>query len=35
MSDQLIPVRKADIVLGRPLPWAVYDASGCCCSIAA
>ena len=28
MSDDLIPVRKADIVLGKPLPWAVYDASG-------
>lgn len=26
MSDPLIPVRKAEIALGKPLPWAVYDA---------
>lgn len=28
MSDALIPVRKAEIAIGKPLPWAVYDASG-------
>lgn len=27
MDDTLIPVRKADIVIGKPLPWAVYDAN--------
>lgn len=26
MKDALIPVRKADIAIGKPLPWAVYDA---------
>lgn len=26
-SDSLIPVRKADITIGQPLPWAVYDAN--------
>jgi len=26
-SGFLVPVRKADIVVGQPLPWAVYDAS--------
>ena len=26
MKDVLIPVRKADIAIGKPLPWAVYDA---------
>lgn len=27
MSEALIPVRKADIALGKPLPWAIYDAN--------
>lgn len=27
MKDVLIPVRKADIAIGKPLPWAVYDAN--------
>ncbi len=27
MTDGLIPIRKADIALGKPLPWAVYDAN--------
>lgn len=27
MNEPLIPVRKADIVIGKPLPWAVYDAN--------
>lgn len=27
MSEALIPVRKAEIALGKPLPWAVYDAN--------
>lgn len=27
MSDDLIPVRRADIAIGKPLPWAVYDAN--------
>lgn len=27
MSEALFPVRKADIVIGKPLPWAVYDAN--------
>lgn len=26
MKDALIPVRKTDIAIGKPLPWAVYDA---------
>ncbi len=25
MKDALIPVRKSDIAIGKPLPWAVYD----------
>lgn len=27
MSEALIPVRKAEIALGKPLPWAIYDAN--------
>lgn len=27
MSEPLIPVRKAEIAIGKPLPWAVYDAN--------
>lgn len=27
MSEALIPVRKVDIAIGKPLPWAVYDAN--------
>jgi hypothetical protein len=27
MSDALIPVRRAEIAIGKPLPWAVYDAN--------
>ena len=27
MSDTLVPVRKGEIAIGKPLPWAVYDAN--------
>jgi c-di-GMP-binding flagellar brake protein YcgR len=27
MSEALIPVRKTEIAVGKPLPWAVYDAN--------
>lgn len=28
MSDDLVPVRRSDIILGRPMPWKAYDAEG-------
>ncbi|MCX7672350.1 MAG: flagellar brake protein [Thiobacillaceae bacterium] len=27
MSEDLIPVQRAEIVIGEPLPWSVYDAN--------
>lgn len=28
MNEELIPIRRAEIAIGQPLPWAVYDAQG-------